>query len=342
MQSGHNKISTNFEDKKTGSLINEFFITGISAFICVFTLCYWHSVAKGDHSYQAFLFALLFITTNYLWGIIFIGLIRGKQLLPFSGFLGAILIGSCIVCVLSFFLKIAVPLPTIAVLPILLVAGLSCIALMLKKKAILPDYFSSEITSLWALIICLLIAVLWSKSLVMPFQIAEDVVIFKPWIDYFIHAGITDLFRYGLNIIETGNFEMAGLPVTFYHYASYMVPIQYSAFTDTDVMTAVTSIWFSYGMFLMVVSGYVLFNAWAGPAAGLGAIAAMTLVPDAASYGFQVGWFGYYWMFLAHPTLLYGVGISAAAVFFVVQGCRFACVRTLSLGLIRGLLTLFF
>ncbi len=338
----YNKILASIKEKAFFEGGNQFFITALSAFACSLSLFSWHSVATGNYSYNSFLFAILFVTVNYLWGVVFIGLTRGRQPLSFSGFLGAILIGSCVVCVFSLSLKAAIPISTIAVLPILLVIALFCIVVLLKTKTIRPHDFSTKNTSFWVLIICLLIASLWSRSLVKPFEIVQESVVFSPWIDYFIHAGTTDIFRYGENVIATGNREMVGLPITFYHYASYMVPAQYSAFTGTDALIAVTSIWFTYGMFLMAVSGYVLINAVEGATAGLGAVVAMTLVPTAASYGFSVGWFDYYWMFLAHPTLLYGISISATAVLFVVQACRSESVKMLFVGFALGLMSLLF
>ena len=70
--------------------------------------------------------------------------------------------------------------------------------------------------------------------------------------------------------------------------------------------------------FLTVCAGaYALGAALAGPSGGFAALGALTLLPDAASYGLHNRLFGYYWYVIAVPTASYGVGVALVAIAFL-------------------------
>src|SRR5205807_1643548 len=57
--------------------------------------------------------------------------------------------------------------------------------------------------------------------------------------------------------------------------------------------------------------------ALAGQSGGFAALGALTLLPDAASYGLHNRLFGYYWYVIAVPTASYGVGVALVAIAFL-------------------------
>jgi len=54
-----------------------------------------------------------------------------------------------------------------------------------------------------------------------------------------------------------------------------------------------------------------------GPAGGFAALGALTLLPDAASYGLHNRLFSYYWYVIAVPTASYAVGVALLAIAFL-------------------------
>jgi hypothetical protein len=60
----------------------------------------------------------------------------------------------------------------------------------------------------------------------------------------------------------------------------------------------------------MCAGAYALGVALAGQAGGLAALASLSLIPDAGSYGLRNSAFGYYWNILSSPGSAYAIGIS--------------------------------
>src|SRR5438445_118933 len=77
-----------------------------------------------------------------------------------------------------------------------------------------------------------------------------------------------------------------------------------------------------------------------GPAGGLGAVAALTLLPDAGDYGLRNALFGFDWHVLTRPNAAYGVGIALVSFALLRRWCEERRPRLLaaSIALALGLL----
>ena len=136
------------------------------------------------------------------------------------------------------------------------------------------------------------------------------------WVDQFIHgSGISqfgDPRAAGRQSIRAR--RCARMP---YHYASYMLPAALAWPLDLPGLTLATSVWVPLGFLTVCAGAYALGAALAGPGGGVAALGALTLLPDAASYGLHNRLFGYYWYVLAVPTASYAVGVALLAIAFL-------------------------
>lgn len=213
-----------------------------------------------------------------------------------------------------------------------LVMGLS---IAFRERA--PSGSHLHRSGLLALLLCAAAAMFWCWDLAqVPSVLARDGLL-TTWTDQFVHGAVISQF----GDQRAANRQAIGLvdaPMAFYHYASYMLPAAFAWPLDLPGLTLATSLWVPVGFLTLCAGAYVLGNELAGIAGGLAALAALTLLPDAASYGLHNGFFGYYWYVLAVPGASYAVGVSLLAVAFLHRWTKACTLRPLlaSAGLVAA------
>ena len=110
---------------------------------------------------------------------------------------------------------------------------------------------------------------------------------------------------------------MVDFPAPLYHYASYILPAVFAVPLDLPGLPLATSVWLPLGFLTMCAGAYALGATLAAPAGGVAALAALTLLPDAASYGLRNGMFGFHWNILGTPGAPYAVGFCLLAIAFL-------------------------
>ncbi len=83
-----------------------------------------------------------------------------------------------------------------------------------------------------------------------------------------------------------------------------MLPAVFAGALDLPGLTLATSIWVPVGFVTACAGAYALGAALGGHYGGVAALAALTLLPDPASYGLHNRLFGYYWYMIAVPGAL--------------------------------------
>src|SRR3989440_6428424 len=136
------------------------------------------------------------------------------------------------------------------------------------------------------------------------------------WVDQFIHGSVISQFG-DPRAAGRQHVELADVAREPYHYASYMLPAVLAWPLDLPGLTLATSVWVPLGFLTVCAGAYALGATLAGPGGGVAALGALTLLPDAASYGLHNRLFGYYWYVLAVPTASYAVGVALVAIAFL-------------------------
>lgn len=148
-------------------------------------------------------------------------------------------------------------------------------------------------------------------------------MILRPWLDMIWHAQYTSEISNPVNAITLGDPDMAGQPLRFYHYASYVLPASLEAWSGSGTaLDCAVAVWVPLGVVCLALAAFSLGTEWWGDAGGLAAAAAVLVLPDAPMYAIPVGWFSYYWLLLIAPASGYGIASAAVGLLFVDRGTR--------------------
>jgi hypothetical protein len=225
------------------------------------------------------------------------------------------LLGVTVVSVAVMSWKFFVPLSLWVLLIVLLVAIASI-------PKLLPHHRRNPLSALGLLgvIVSLVAATGWSQDLISPTTAVKDDVVFKPWSDFFFHATILARSLGSETLSQVGNYEWKDFPTTFYHYASYSVALCLAKVGNLPAYETVVGFWAPFGSFLTGLASYALGRAMWNQSAGLVAIMAAFLIPDAGLLNVAHPTYGYFWLQHISPGGLYGVAIAGTALILVVQG----------------------
>ena len=171
---------------------------------------------------------------------------------------------------------------------------------------------------LLALVLCAAATVWWCFDLAQVPQILARDGVLATWTDQFIHGAAISQFG-DPRAAGRQAIELADLPLPLYHYGSYMLPAAFAWPLDLPGLPLATSVWVPLGFFTLCAGVYALGAALAGPAGGIAALAALTLVPDPGTYGLHNRAFGYYWYMLEVPGACYAVAVALLSIAFLAR-----------------------
>jgi hypothetical protein len=156
------------------------------------------------------------------------------------------------------------------------------------------------------------------------------------WSDYFIHA--TEIAQFGDPLaVGQSAFLLVKQPIVFYHYASYMLPAAVSSVVELPALGIATAVLLPYGIFLTGLGSYAFARTVANQAVALLVPFALLLVPDASTYGFQNGFFGFHWLLFTTPGSGYGLAVAFGALTLVARWRSDNNLRCLGLGLLLAM-----
>ncbi|PYL19933.1 MAG: hypothetical protein DMF44_15620, partial [Verrucomicrobia bacterium] len=299
----------------------------ISAFLSV-----WITLASGSFSPRSVVFLAVLPWLLLRAG----GIVTAVLRLP-SFFALDFLLGVAVVCVAGMAWKVFVPLSLWLLLIVLLVA-------VAGIPKLLPHRPRGRLSALGLLsvIVSLVAATGWSQDLIFPTTPLNGTVVFKPWSDFFIHATFVARSLGAETLSQVGNYEWKGFPVIFYHYASYAVPICLAKVGSLPAYATVTGFWAPFGSFLAGLASYALGRAFWSQGAGLVALVATSLIPDAALLNIAHPAYGYFWLQHAAPGGLYGVAVAGTALILIARGVREGRRAWIASGVVVGALVVFF
>ena len=126
------------------------------------------------------------------------------------------------------------------------------------------------------------------------------------WSDYSIHG--TEIAQFGDPHVQgLSSFLLAGQPLVFYHYASYMLPGGRCRRRQPPTVGRCSQPAAPLRHPADVARGLCVRKDALGTAAAMIAPAALLLIPDASAYGLRNGFFGFHWMLFTAPGSGYGL-----------------------------------
>ena len=288
--------------------------------LCSFVFAYWTFDLTGHFSLAVAVFFLLMPLTIYYLGR---GLLDWIGLPTVSGhpFPVAFLTGSLASCllifVMDFFSPLSIQWNCIAVL---IAAILLQFVRPYERKN--EERLEGSLFTVIALIVSLSAATFWTRDMRPYAPRSGNEYVFRIWGDYFIFAQLTGQMRAERSMLQLGDPDMAGVPLPFYHYASYIFPASISAWTGQTAYDSLASFYTPFGIFLTGLAAFALGSSWGCYRAGLSAVIGVLLMPDAAAYGVKNNWYSYHWLIAASSGLLYGIASAALALLLITRGIR--------------------
>jgi hypothetical protein len=299
----------------------------ISAFLIV-----WITLASGRFSLRSAVFLFLLPWILLRAGSIVTAAIR----LP-SFFALDFLLGVAAVSVAVMAWKVFVPLS-------LWVAMIALLTVIVVIPKLLPHQQRGPLSALGLLgiIVSLVAATGWSQDLILPTNAVKGVIVFKPWSDFFFHATIVARSLGTQTWSQVGNYEWQGFPAFFYHYASYSLASCLAKVGHVPAYDTVVGFWAPFGSFLTGLASYALARAIWSQGAGLAALMATFLIPDAWLLNVAHPIYGYFWIQEVAPAGACAVATAGTALILIARGASEGRRAWVASGAVVGALVVFF
>lgn len=305
---------------------------------CAVTLTLWNTAACGGFALGALAVFVLLCLACVLAGRI---CVRGLGPDALADFPTVFLFGFLALNLALYLLAWVSPLSIVAN-ALFLLAGVLVLQVLWPPPPLPLGDGPRFATAQLALAICLIAATFWSQDAIVSRVAFRDGVLFKSWTDAHFHASEIRLFRDARGFATLEDLRMAGQPVWFYHHASYVVPGLVSAATGTPAYVAFGCVLVPLGAVLSGLAAYALIRSLWGGEAGLAALAALLLLPDASWHGLADAVLGYHWLQQIGPAGLYGVAAMAAAWLLMFAGCRSGRLGLVAFGLLTAAMVVHF
>jgi hypothetical protein len=132
------------------------------------------------------------------------------------------------------------------------------------------------------------------------------------WVDYFIHGNTIVSFG-DPAVARSGDIMLSGAPRIAYHYAPFILPAALSQISSLCGLGLATAILLPLGLLIGMVGLYGLAREWASFRIAILAVSLVASLPDASTYFFKNGFFGFQWLIFTAPGSAYAIGLAAIA-----------------------------
>lgn len=299
----------------SGNLVDP--VSLASCALCSASFVVWSGIPWASLTLTALLFALGLPWVLYLLGRGCLVRLRFATF-PAHPFPLAFLVGSAVGSFLLFGLDLIALLSFRANCLVVAVVAIGLAVSSRDKRK--PTTGGQNLATLFVVALSLAAATLWTQDM-RPAVVAHGAkLIYRPWHDCFYHAQVIGLLQADDSLLKLGSPDFSGMPLPFYHYAFYLIPASWSAWTGIPALDTACSFLVPFGILLVGLAAFSLGCAWWGLRGGLAAVVGVLLVPDPSTHGLQVNWLSAHWVGVVSPGLLYGTAMMAFAVLLVIRG----------------------
>lgn len=177
------------------------------------------------------------------------------------------------------------------------------------------------------LLLCAALSAVWARETIRGLPTAEVTGVFPAWQDYFLHAAEISYLR-DYPAYQGRSQYLTAIPQPLYHRGSFALGAVFSWVGGVSSLATATAYWLPTGLWLTMVSTLAWGAAMGGPLAGLGALAAVFLLPDASHYGAENHFLSFEWLMQMASGSGYGLALAVTALTVLVAS---AGTRTQSL-----------
>lgn len=286
----------------------------------------WSGLAQGAFSVRALLACEVVFFSLYLVGSLVSGCRALAAGIAFDLPL-RLVVGCGVVSTALFALAWLSPLGMVANF-----GGLLALTLLFAARLPQRRQVRAASASLLAVGLCVIATTLWCQDSIRPTADRGELVLYKPWVDGFYHAVHLRIFGASHGAATIEDFRLAGVPARPYHYGMYMLPALIERLGGLTSYAAFAGILAPVGVLFTGFSAYGFFASFWGRWSGVGACAALFLLPDGAQQGMSNPFMSYHWLTQISPSATYGAALLAAAWLLVLRGCQRGSRLQLGLG----------
>lgn len=178
-----------------------------------------------------------------------------------------------------------------------------------------------------ALLACAALSTVWARETIRAVPVAAQGGVFPAWQDYFLHGAEISYLR-DYPAYERQSQYLTAVPQPLYHRGSFALGAVFSWLAGVPSLSTATAFWLPTGLLLTMCATVAWGATMGGPLAGLGALAAAFLVPDASHYGAQNHFLSFEWLMQMASGSGYGLALAVTA-FAVLTTARTVRARTL-------------
>ncbi|HUU35454.1 MAG TPA: hypothetical protein VMW48_15420 [Vicinamibacterales bacterium] len=177
-----------------------------------------------------------------------------------------------------------------------------------------PPSAAAELAAQMAVLIaCATLASLWAREGITAVPQTLATGTFPAWQDYFLHASEISYLR-DYPSFERHSQYLTAVLQPLYHRGSYALSAVFSALAGVPSLASATAFWLPTGLLLCITATYIFGAALGGALAGLGAVAAVFLTPDASSYWLHNRFLSFHWLLQMAGGSSYAVALVLVAV----------------------------
>ena len=196
---------------------------------------------------------------------------------------------------------------------------------------------------LGATLLALAAVTLWIRHLSPLVIVTGDESHYRPFIEFFFHTTHATPLLIDGTPVSQGQFQFAGLPLSYYHYGSYAVPALVAWIAGCPVYDAMVGSWYPIGYFLLGGAAWSLGSVLFGPRAALWCLVAVLLVPDPSYWCAELGCFFSLNAFAeTAPAMCYASACAALAVILMTLAARARRIDLVAAAVVVAGATVFF
>ena len=167
------------------------------------------------------------------------------------------------------------------------------------------------------LLLCAALSTVWARETIRALPTAESTGVFPAWQDYFLHAAEISYLR-DYPAYDRHSQYLTAVPQPLYHRGSFALGAAFSWLGGVSSLGTATAYWLPAGLLLTMAATMAWGAAMGGPLAGLGALAAVFLVPDASHYGAENHFLSFEWLMQMASGSGYGLALVVTALTVLV------------------------
>ena len=284
-----------------------------AAAACVIAWTGWMWLTAGQGGWRIWAANASLVLSFTLWGRVLLVGLGIDQIVP-RGFLFPLLTGALMVPFVVAACRLLTPIGLLPWYAIVVGLGLALYALAGPRIARWRPLDRGQWRELGGVLLALVAVTFWIRHLSPLVIVKGDASQYRPFIEFFFHTThATPLLIDGSPVVQ-GSFQFAGVPLAYYHYASYALPALVAWIGNCAVYDAMVGSWYPVGYFLLGAAGWVLGDVLFGRRAALWCLAAVLLVPDPSFWCTPIEFYSLNAFAEASPALSYASAAAALAI----------------------------